>query len=105
MNGGPAALARHFVAVTDEMPKSAHSCFSSIRDDAVAIVGLAPVTVAEDFVRAFHLAEPLLRAAISRIQPGVIAPREAAIGALDFVGRCRPLDAQNGVEIHDSVGV
>ena len=34
MNGGPAALARHFVAVTDEIPRSAHSCFSSIRAES-----------------------------------------------------------------------
>lgn len=34
MNGGPAALARHFGAVTDEIPRSAQSCFSSMNGEA-----------------------------------------------------------------------
>src|SRR4051812_13282138 len=38
MNGGPAALARHLVAVTDEMPRSAHSCFSSISGESMAML-------------------------------------------------------------------
>lgn len=38
MNGGPSALARHFVAVTDEIPRSVHSYFSSMSMESVVVI-------------------------------------------------------------------
>lgn len=39
MKGGPSAFARHLVAVTDEMPSSAQSAFSSRCSAGLVVVG------------------------------------------------------------------
>ena len=43
MNGGPSALARHFVAVTDEILRSAQSCFSSMNCELCTVLALVCV--------------------------------------------------------------